>query len=70
MDSSDILIKCVGGPMGKLCFTGPTCLVPAPVTEGVRVSRLHALATYRGTSLIRNRVLIEPYSTVGLYPGP
>ena len=62
MDSSSILMKCVGVPVGTLCFAGPTYLVPAPEIEGVRVSRLHALATYRGTSLVRNCVLVGPYS--------
>ena len=62
MDSSGILMKCACVPMGTFCFAGPTCLVPALEIDGVRVSRLHALATYRGTSLIRNCVLIGPLS--------
>ena len=48
--------------MISFCSSGLVCPVPSPEIGSVRVSRLHALATYRGTSRMRKRVLIRLYS--------
>ena len=48
--------------------SGSVCHVPAPEIGSVRVARLHALATYRGTSFIMTASSLDP--KVGLCQGP
>ena len=81
-DISCLLMRCHGSIFGlnsliwhshEVCggtprVSGSVCHVPPPEIGGVRVSRLLALATYRGTSLIRTASSLDP--TVGLCLGP
>ena len=59
IDLSGILMRCEGALPGFLVLS--VTFLPRRL-KAFRMSRLHALATYRGTSLTGDRVLIGPYS--------